>query len=318
MSTLAVLKPTYWKERALDAYWLWAAPSTPDPVTLTWPVPREVVDEMTVHWPDSYPWAPMHRWGDQIEAALARFVTVKSRPIAQPHDGVISFHLELRGRTFRINVETSDYLDLNEQAYAEADLHFKMQYRLEGYGARDRLLPGGYLNNLDTIYRFLPRLRSLRDTSPALHDVHGRFGLCLNERRTALDVLTQSRAFSFVGGERKVRYGSFLREVALSRVCIDLPSYSPLTFRLMDYFAIGSCVIGPMHQSQLQIPFTDRVHLAYCRSDYSDLEALCVHYLNLPEERQSLVDNSRRFFDAYIHRDQLATYYLSHLAKAFA
>jgi hypothetical protein len=49
MSALAVLNPTYWKERALDAYWLWTSPSTPDPVTLTWPVPREVVDEMIVH-----------------------------------------------------------------------------------------------------------------------------------------------------------------------------------------------------------------------------------------------------------------------------
>ena len=34
-------------------------------------------------------------------------------------------------------MEVSDYLDLNEEAYDHADLHFKMQYRLGGYAGGD-------------------------------------------------------------------------------------------------------------------------------------------------------------------------------------
>jgi hypothetical protein len=114
-----------------------------------------------------------------------------------------------------------------------------------------------------------------------------------------------------MGGQTKVRYGSFLREVARSRICIDLPSYSPITFRLIDYLAIGCCVIGPPHQSRLHVPLEDRVHVVYCKPDYSDLEELCVHYLSHDVERRRLVEASRRFFDTYLRREQLAAYYLS-------
>jgi hypothetical protein len=58
---------------------------------------------------------------------------------------VICFTLIHRGRTFRVNFELSDYLPLNEEAYKHADLYFKMQLGLEGYGDRSRLVPGGHL-----------------------------------------------------------------------------------------------------------------------------------------------------------------------------
>ena len=127
-----------------------------------------------------------------------------------------------------------------------------------------------------------------------------------------------SPGFRFFGGQHKVRYGSFLREVARAQICIDLPSYSPITFRLIDYLAIGTCIIGPPHASQLHVPLEDRVHLVYCKPDYSDLEELCTHYLEHAERRESLVRNSRRFFDTYLHRDQLAAYYLTKCLRLVA
>ena len=150
---------------------------------------------------------------------------------------------------------------------------------------------------------------------PPLHDVHGRFGLSFEARRKALEILKASSAFRFFGGQAKVRYGSFLREVARSKICIDLPSYSPITFRLIDYLAIGACIIGPPHQSRLHVPLQDRVHLVYCKPDYSDLEALCSRYLEQDTERRALVEHSRTFFDAHLHRDQLASYYLKQCAR---
>jgi hypothetical protein len=281
-------------------------------------VDHDLLREIVITWPTTYEWAPLDRWGEPLRAALARFTTTRSGDVPQPYKGVICFTLTHRGRTFRVNVEVSDYLPLNEEAYDHADMHFKMQWDLEGYGDRPRLVPGGYLTNHPNIYAFLPRLRALRDTAPKLHDVHGRFGLSFEARRKALEILTASRAFRFLGGQTKVPYGSFLREVARSQICIDLPSYSPITFRFIDYLAIGGCVIGPPHLSRLHVALEDRVHLVYCKPDYSDLEELCVHYLRHEEERRALVTNSRRFFDAYLHRDQLAAYYLSQCARLIA
>jgi hypothetical protein len=311
----AVFSPQYWGGRAVDAYWRWQAVPDGQPEPLTWPLDQDLLREAKIIWPTVYQWAPFKNWGEQLRAALARFVTTGFGDVPQPYQGVIVFVLAHRGRRFQVAVEVSDYLDLNEEAYDQADLHFKMQYRLEGYGARDRLIPGGYLNNHQDIYAFLPHLRSLRDTAPPLYDVHGRFGLSFEARRRALAILGASSAFQFMGGQTKVRYGAFLREVARARICIDLPSYSPITFRLIDYLAIGCCVIGPPHQSRLHVPLEDRVHLVNCKPDYSDLEDLCAHYLAHEDERQGLVENSRRFFDRYLHRDQLAAYYLSQCAR---
>jgi hypothetical protein len=39
-------------------------------------------------------------------------------------------------------------------------------------------------------------------------------------------------------------YTQYLREIADSRVCIDLPGEGPFTYRLVEYLAIGSCIIA--------------------------------------------------------------------------
>ena len=251
--------------------------------------------------------------------ALSQFVTTNVGDVPQPYKGVIVFHPDspwppLPGeRRGAPTTSTS-----NEEAYDQADLHFKMQYRLEGYGYRDRLVPGGYVNNHPDIYAFLPHLRALRDTAPPLYDVHGRFGLSFEVRRRALEILRASSAFQFMGGQTKVRYGSFLREVARSRICIDLPSYSPITFRLIDYLAIGCCVIGPSAPVAAPRAARGPRPLVYCKPDYSDLEELCVHYLRNDSDRRALVANSRGFFDAFLHGRQLAAYYLSHCVRLLA
>jgi hypothetical protein len=315
MNLASLVKPGYLQGRVVDAFWRWRSTPPQPPGPLTWPIDEDVLREVVITWPGIYGWGPFRQWGEPLRLALGRFATIQVGEVPQPYKGVISFTLIHRQRIYRINIEVSDYLDLNEEAYDHADLHFKMQWGLDGYGERPRLVPGGYLTNHPNIYAFLPRLRALRETATPLYDVHGRFGLSFDFRRKALDILKASHAFRFFGGQSKVPYGSFLREVARSKICIDLPSYSPITFRLIDYLAVGCCVIGPPHLSRLHVPLQDGVHLAYCKPDYSDLEELCLHYLRHDSEREALVRNSRQFFDAYLHRDQLAAYYLHQCAR---
>jgi len=315
-----LLSPTTWSERVLEQYWQLLPGGVVDPVTFTWPVDRDALREVQIRWPNgrSYAWAPRKAWGDQVRDALRRFVSVVETDLPQPYQGVVNFEFARGGRTSRVMVETSDYAPLNEAAYRDADLHFKMEFAIEGYGERDRLLPGGYINNDPAIYRYLPKLRAIRDTAPPIHEVHGRFGLSMEKRRRPMEILRASTKFRFFGGEGKVRYRRFLEEVARSRVCIDLPSMSSITFRMVDYLAIGSCIVGPPHTNRLLMPLQEGVHCAYCRPDYSDLEAVCEHYLTHEDERLALVKNSRAFFDAYVHRDQMASYYLRHCLTRLA
>ncbi len=312
MKLASLMSPSAWKERVVEQAWQHLPGPRLDPVTLTWPVEREALDGITVRFPRVYGWKSRAIWGNQVKAALARWVRVEDRDIPQPFEGVFNVEFVREGRRFNVVIETSDYPPLNEKAYAFADLHFKMEYALEGYGERDHLLPGCYVNNDASLYHYLPRLRQIRDHAPPRYEVHGRFGLSMAKRRPALEKLRAATTFQFYGGEGKVRYRAFLEEVARSKLVIDLPSMASMTFRLMDYLAIGCCIVGPPHTCQLQVPFEDGVHVAHCRPDYADLEEVCARYLADEVARQHLITNSRRFFDAYIHRDQLATYYLHH------
>lgn len=299
------------RDRAFETGWqVGSRTHRIDPVRLTWKVEPERLAEIVVRWPATYEWAPRRIWGAQVLAALRRYVRCEIHDIPQPYRGVINFDVVIAGRRHAVGLETSDYPDLNEDAYQAADLYFKQEYQLGGYGDRERLLPGGYVNADAVIYRYLHRLRRLRDKAPTRYEVHGRYGLSLEKRRRPLEILRSSSAFTFFGGEGKVRYSRFLSEIAQARVCIDLPSMSSITFRMMDYCAIGSCIVGPPHTNQLTMPFQDGVHVAYCRPDYSDLEERCVYYLEHEDERRQLIANSRAFFDAYLHRDQVGSYLL--------
>ena len=321
MPTLrSLLSPIAWKERAIESAWAINPRGTTDPVTRTWPFDPALLKDVTINWPDpsSYRFAPRRMLGDQILAALRQYHRVREMPIDQPYDGVVNFEFWRAGRRFRVILETSDYAELNEKAYADADLHFKMEFALTGYGTRDRLLPGGYVNAGPEIYHYLPRLRQIRDQAAPRYEVHGRFGLSMEKRRRPIELLRAAKGFAFFGGEGKVRYRRFLEEVALSKVCIDLPSMSSVTFRMIDYLAIGCAVVGPPHTNRMIEPFQEGVHVTYCRPAYEDLEEVVVSLLRDEDRRRSLIANTRAFFDAVLHRRQLGSYYLHMCLKHLA
>jgi hypothetical protein len=185
-----------------------------------------------------------------------------------------------------------------------------MQYNIDGYPFSN-VIPGGFVSH-DEAYHYLPHIRKIRDKNDFLSDVYGRFGteFAQDQRGKAVSLLSKQKDFRFDGGLNKVRYSRFLREVAGSKICIDIFGNGDFCFRLVDYLAVGTCVISIKHRTAFNAPLVDREHIVYMKDDLSDLISLCNFYLKNDEERERISRNSRGFFDKYLHREQLAAYYL--------
>lgn len=312
------LRPLTWYDRARELAWRIRPDAAPEATELTWYLDSALIRRMHIRWPRYIPSAYRTAIGNQVLGALRRHARVEIVDLPQNYDRVINIEAVLAGERRLIMIETSDYPEVNEQALADADLHFKMEFRREGYGGRERLLPGGYVPADSSLYRYLGWLRRLRDETSPTYEVYGRYGLSLEKRRRPMEILRSSNRFAFYGGHGKVRYSRYLQELAQAKICIDLPSMSSITFRMIDSLAIGCCIVGPPHTNQLQAPFIDGVHVAYCSPDYSDLEDVCARLLADETTRQALIANSRAFFDRYIHPVQLGAYYLHHCSMLFA
>lgn len=292
---------------------LWTrVPEYRRPAPLTWLLDQDWLSGIRILWPTAYQWAPRVKWGRQIADALSRHVLVEHVPVPQPYKHCIVAEVQIFGRTHHVVFETSDYLPANPNALAGADLVFKLQYRTGGYGT-EKIVPGGYLpSDGRLLLPYLRRLRRLRAT-PKRHGVHARFSLAFaeGERRTALDALTGSGLPVTGGGDRKVRYGRFLREVSRSAVAVDLPGNGPLCFRLVDYLAVGACIVALPHGVEMHVPLQDGEHIAYAKDGNGGLVELCEHYLSKPACAESMRRAASNYYDRFLHPAQLGAYYLS-------
>lgn len=225
---------------------------------------------------------------------------------------ITKFHLVRAGKAYPFCIDTWDFMDkLNPAAVDQSLAYFKMQYRQQGYDS-DRIVPGGYVNLSEHYCRYLPWLRSIQMRQPPQYDVYGRFILAFarETRERVLGMLNAQQQFRFEGSLQTVRYTRSLEEAAQSKVCIDLPGNGDFCFRLIDYLGIGACVVAARHRTILHVPLEDRKHLVYAKEDLSDFVELCQYYLQHDDERNQIVQNSREFFDRYLHPDQLGAYYL--------
>jgi hypothetical protein len=313
------LTPRIWRDRMVEFLWRREGDHAIPRERLTWVIGSEDLRRIRFRWPrgSNIQSEGRRAMGNQIAAALKRFVPVEEAHLQQQYDKCINAEVIVDGHVHQMIVETSDYAPLNERAYDESAIHFKMEFSKDGYGDRPHLFPGGYVTADAVIYKYLARLRRIRDELPPLYQVYGRYGLSMEKRRKPLEMLRSTDAFEFYGGEGKVRYRGYLEEAARSAICIDLPSMSSVTWRMIDLLAIGSCIVGPPHTNQMQVPFVDGTHVAYCKSDYSDIISVCRRYLDDEVKRRDLVRQSREFFDTYLHRDQLASYYIHCCLKLF-
>ena len=277
----------------------------------SWHVHLEELSRVNIKWPATYQWESAGIWVDGLTREFRRRVKVDFVELTQPYRGIVIFQFANERGTHDVAIDYSDYPEINSECASRCSLYFKMQHRREGYGYAN-VVPGGYVCDSRKIYLHLPRLRRLRDQQDFAFDVYGRFSteFARDIRKRAIGILSNQTRFRFEGGLRKVKLLDFLREVARARICIDLPGEGDLCFRLINYLAVGACIVGPRPRTTLHVPLQDRIHVAYVRDDLSDLVETCRYYLENDEAREEMRVRSREFFDRYLHNDNLAAYYL--------
>lgn len=283
-----------------------------------WTLPHGVQSRIRVLWPREYQWVHSARWADQVRDALQAWVPVENASIPQPHKGTTVGVCVVDGREHQVAFDLSDYPDFLDETAARTSLvTFKLQHRPGGYPFSN-VLPGGYVPSSRALYSVFPRLRRIRDRHRERFQVYGRFGLGFASaiRARAVEALEASPRVRFQGGGRRVHPLRHLEEVASAAVCLDLPGNGPFCFRLVDYLAVGACVVAPPHQARLPVPLEDGRHIVYCREDLSDLVDRCQELLDDPARRRAMVAESRAYFDRYLHHRQLGAYYLSHVLNA--
>lgn len=274
---------------------------------------------MMVRWPAEYlsgstgrqPMARSRLAGklSSVRNAMSGHVQTEIAEIAQPYPSIVLLEVVVDGKRHEVAIDQRDFLDINEECADRCLVYFKRQFAAGGY-PQANVVPGGYVPlKQQTLHRHLAQLR--RETR-ASHDVYARFSLAYSPevRGRVLALLEEQERFSFTGGSKLAMYTQYLRDVGRSRVCIDVPGVGPLSYRLVEYLAVGSCIVSYPHDAQLHVPLVDRKHVVYVKKDLSDLVDLCDHYVNNPGERRELAENAREYFDKYLHRDQLAAYHL--------
>jgi hypothetical protein len=263
-----------------------------------------------VLWPERYEWRTALTWVLPLHDGFRTFTDVQRRAIAQPYKGIVMIEVGYPGRSpVPVAIDYYDYAFVNEQCLSEVAVYFKMQYQRGGYDD-PRVIPGGYVASNSSTYDHYCRLRALARHGLKF-DVYGRFGTKFSSelRRSAVQRLQRDSRFGYAGGTSLVSHSQSMREATRARVCVDLPGNGPLCHRLIDYLAIGACVVAPRHAAVLHAELRDREHIVYCREDLADLEDLCAQYVEDEQGRARIAAGAARFFDEHLNRPQLAAYY---------
>ena len=301
---------------------------------VSYDLPQTQLSDFSIEWPTSLGWSLGLKWCETIRAGLQRYITVRDIDIPQPPDvTAICLWLNHHGIKHKVVIDYSDDHQIILGDYLkDCLLYFKMQFRNEGYND-PRIVPGLYVPSAALkMYRFLPKLREIRDKSTRF-EVYGRFGLYSEEdirrgqlvrgdgdqkarsiRANAINVLTRQKRFHYQGGKKLVQPLRSLIEAAKSKICIDLPGRGPFCFRLVDYLSIGSCIVAYPHKAALYPELVNGKHIVYCRPDLSDIVDICEYYLTHDRQRREMIEASRQFFDEYLHKDRLAVYYIEALS----
>lgn len=292
----------------------WWRPTFRQPTfTPSWELPADLAVRTQIIWPAEYGWGPAKKWLDPIKKGLAKHTSLRTNADVTPlkHAAMV-FHLEVDGERYPVAIDYSDYPEIDEPTAKSCLAYFKMQFRGEGYGSAN-VYPGGFVTNELGIYRMLPGLRRRRAKNPKF-EAYGRFTMRYGTavRKKALGMLADQDKFSFTGSPKILRYDRSLREAASAKVCIDLPGRGDLCFRLMDYLAMGCCVVGPRPNTKLPVPLEDRKHVLFAKPDLSDFVERCEECLEDEDLRNTLSANAQDYFDKYVHHRQLAAYYLHH------
>lgn len=278
--------------------------------------------QLAIRWPAEYPHAGTHFWASQIFNGMRSIgVRIETCDVHQRPGNVMLLEVCDDEGKHLVAFDNDDSPEIAEDIANNVLVYFKFQYGSDGYEYTN-VVPGGYFPANNRVYRYLPLLRALRSRRSFRYDVYGRFGLRYGGaeiRRRAYELLSaredfrpEISLFKYPGGPDKVPYRTYLFEIPRAKVCVDMPGAGDLCNRLIDYLAVGACVVRPPPSVRLPVQLVDGEHLVYCASDLSDLGDVCAELVRDERERERIASNAREFFDRHLHRRELAAY---HLAK---
>jgi len=281
-----------------------------------WRVDPEELQRFEIRWPTTLQWRFGWAWVAPLFYGFTARTKVTVEDIPQRLTGTTVIEVHRAGRSYRVGLNCSDYPELthfdNKSGADEGlALEFKMQYLKGGYGIAN-IVPGGFVSDTALVDWYARGPQRQRNRQQFYYDVYGRFGLkfATEIRKAAIRELTSQSRFKFFGGGAKVGYRPFLREIARSRVCLDLPGNGPLCFRLVNYLAVGACIVSPPHAAVMPEPLVDRKHIVYTRPDMSDLVDLCEHYVNDTTAREQIAQEAQRYYRRHLYWRSLSDYYL--------
>ena len=305
-----------WRHLARRAAWRLEPEQPRDSVPPSWPVSPEAKQTLRIRWPRRYGWANAAGWIDPIRRGIESHVALEPADLAQPIGNVVVAEAVSGGRTRRVVIDYDDQLTLND-VVDDADIYFKMQYLRGGYGT-DRVRPGGYITKQPALYRYAARLRSMRERTVPAYDVFGRFGLSWAQeiRGNALTQLREQDRFEFTGGGAPLWWGEYIDEVCAARVCLDLPGNGEFCYRLVEYLAVGACVIGPELKTEMPVPLESGVHLLRVPRKLDGLVEECETLLQDAQRRTALQRAAAEYFERYLALGQLGAYYVDGIWRA--
>ena len=274
-----------------------------------WEIAPDVLETITVGWPPLGP--KPTRFLGSITRAMHSSFRVEEIPLPRSDLAVALFEVRLGEKVIPVVLDFRDNSDLREDFLARCAVYFKMQCRSGGYG-HENVFPGGYVTD-NQIMPAVPFLRATRDRQREEFDVYGRFGMHSAQeiRQKAVEMLSAQTDFEFEGGTEIVRFSQYLMEMSTARICLDLPGRGDFCYRLVDYLAVGSCIVSVRHGNKLPVDLRDGHDIAYVEPDLSNLLEVVRYYLANPEARDRLIRNSRQYFDNYLHPLQLVRYYVA-------
>jgi hypothetical protein len=245
------LNAAWWQSLARDAAWRARYPAFESPVAATWALPHDSSGDVRVRWPEKYRWDPTWVWVETIRQGLALKVPVSVEDVPQRHHGHVIFEVVFGDRTVEGVIDWRDSHGIIEEVAEVSPVLFKMQYREDGYG-RENVVPGGFTPGNPKLYRYLIALRRRQDAARR-EGVYARFSPNSEVRTKATDALRRQDRFRYVSGGLQP-YTTYLHESAGAAICIDLPGRGDLCFRLVDYLAMGVCIVRPKGETRLHVP----------------------------------------------------------------
>lgn len=311
------LRPGTWRHVGRRARWR-AASRERSKLPPSWDVDGTRA-RIRIRWPlrINPKWPNLDVAADFIKTGISSHIPIDHAEIPQPVGNVFLFHVVTGRRTLSVVVDTDDRMLLNDSSEV-ADLYFKLQYRRGGYGS-SHIHPGGYLCPNAALYRYRWRWRDLRDRTAPSHDVYGRFATrhdAEGVRARAVSLLQAQDRFCYRGGVAPVWWGEYMDEMCRARVCVDLPGRGELCYRLIEYLAVGACVIGPELDAELPMPLEPGTHLLRVPRSLDRLVDECELLLRDEPRRKELSRAAEDYFDRYLSPEQLGAYYLATLARA--